>query len=273
MEKLFFVVFLGLILFSGCGNQTNESAEDMADFVEDQAFKDAHDDPRAATVSGEGTLIRIPVADGPAASGYALMADSTSQKYLFVIHEWWGLNDNIKEEAERLFKALDNTHVIALDMYDGKVATDPDQAGALMQAVKEERAQAIVQGALTMAGRDAKIATIGWCFGGGWSLKASVMAGPQGVACVMYYGMPLQKADALAPLEAPILGIFAEKDGWITPEVADNFENLAKATGKSIEIHQFDAAHAFANPSNPAYNEAAAQKANALALNFLKKNL
>jgi carboxymethylenebutenolidase len=87
----------------------------------------------------------------------------------------------------------------------------------------------------------------------------------------MYYGMPLQKADALAPLKAPILGIFAEKDGWITPQVVANFENLAKATGKSIETHQFDADHAFANPSNPAYKEEAAQKANALALAFLKK--
>lgn len=273
MKKVFFLFFASLIILTSCGNSSENKAEDMADFVEDADFKAAHDTPRAANLSGKGEIIEIPVADGMPGNAFALMADTSSNKYLLVIHEWWGLNDNIKEEAERLFEALDGVHVLALDLYDGKVATDPDQAGAFMQAVKEERAKAIVAGALTMAGPEAQIATIGWCFGGGWSLKTSVMAEAQGVACVMYYGMPLQKADELAPLQAPILGVFAEKDGWITPEVADNFENLAKATGKSIEIHQFDAEHAFANPSNPAYNEAAAQKANALALNFLKENL
>lgn len=273
MKNVFYLLFVSLIILSSCGNSTEKQADDMADFVEDSEFKAAHDTPRVANLTGEGALIEIPVADGIAGNAYALMADSSSNKYLLVIHEWWGLNDNIKEEAERLFKALDGVNVLALDLYDGKVATDPDQAGAFMQAVKEERAKAIVEGALSMAGPEAEIASIGWCFGGGWSLKTSVMAEARGVACVMYYGMPLQKADELAPLQAPILGVFAEKDGWITPEVADNFENLAKATGKSIEIHQFDADHAFANPSNPAYNEAAAQKANALALNFLKENL
>lgn len=274
MKQFFFLfIIISLSFFTGCGNNSSEPAREMADFVEDQAFKDAHDIPRTTTLSDQGTLIRIPLAAGPEATGYAFMADSASQKYLFVIHEWWGLNDNIKEEAARLFKALDSVHVIALDLYDGQVATDPEQAGKLMQAVKEERAQAIVQGALDMAGPKAEIASIGWCFGGGWSLKTSVMAEERGVACVLYYGMPLQKADELSPLQAPILGVFAKKDGWITPEVADNFENLAKATGKSIEIHQFDAKHAFANPSNPDYKKEAAQKANTLTLNFLKKHL
>jgi carboxymethylenebutenolidase len=270
--RIFLFVF-SLALLAGCVNTAEKSAGDMADFADDPQFKEAHDDPRAAAAEFSGEMIEIPVAGGEAGSAYALMAESESDKYLLVIHEWWGLNDNIREEAERLYGELENINVLALDLYDGKVATDPDKAGEFMQSVKEERARAIIEGALAMAGPDAQIATIGWCFGGGWSLKASIMAGDRGQACVMYYGMLVQKADQLAPLEAPILGIFAEKDGWITPKVANDFKSLAEATGKSIEIRQFEADHAFANPSNPAYNESAAQEANALALAFLKENM
>ncbi|HKK74369.1 MAG TPA: dienelactone hydrolase family protein [Saprospiraceae bacterium] len=264
---------LSFALLTGCVNTAEKSADDMADFADDPEFKEAHDDPRAAAADYSGEMIDIPVEGGDVGSAYALMAESESDEYLLVFHEWWGLNDNIKEEAERLYGALDNVNVLALDLYDGKVATNPDQAGKIMQSIKEERARAIIQGALTMAGPEAEISTIGWCFGGGWSLKASIMAKDRGQACVMYYGMPVQKADQLAPLEAPILGIFAEKDGWITPEVANDFKALAEATGKSIEIRQFEADHAFANPSNPAYNESAAQEANALALAFLKEHM
>lgn len=273
MKNKFLFLFLSLALLAACSNGGKQQADDMADFVEDPEFKDAHDTPREADVAFTGKMIEIPVEGEKPGNAYALMADNNSNKYLLVIHEWWGLNDNIREEAEKLFGELEGVNVLALDLYDGKVATDPNKAGEFMQSVKEERAKAIIEGALAMAGGQAEIATIGWCFGGGWSLKASIMAADRGKACVMYYGMPVQKANELAPIDAPILGIFAEKDGWITPEVAKNFENLAKAAGKSIEIHEFDADHAFANPSNPAYNADAAQQANKLALEFLQKHI
>lgn len=164
-------------------------------------------------------------------------------------------------------------NVLALDLYDGKVATTSEEAAKLMQGADAKRISAIIEGAAKFAGDKADFRTLGWCFGGGWSLKASIMAGDQGVACVMYYGMPVQNAKELAPLKAPICGIFAKQDEWITPEVAQNFENLAKATGKEVEIHSYDAGHAFANPSNPAYDEEAAQQANQVAWAFLKERL
>lgn len=272
------LVFLSLSLFvlASCGNNKGSAEGDkegMAQFAEDEKFKDAHDTPEENDHQAAGEMITFKTADGTDATAYALMATEPTDKYLLVIHEWWGLNDHIKEEADRLFGQLDDVNVMALDMYDGKVATNPDEAGQFMQAVKEERAEAIVKGAIAKAGANAKIGTIGWCFGGGWSLKSSIMAGEQGAGCVIYYGMPVQDATALAPLKADVLGIFAEQDGWITPEVVNKFSDLAKATGKKVETHQFDAAHAFANPSNPKYDEAAAKEANALALNFLKERL
>jgi carboxymethylenebutenolidase len=275
--KKHYLLLLTLFLLA-CKNQNTNNIEtdkqdDMTQFADDQKFKEAHDQPEAIELKSVGKTISFPTPDETDGTAFAILPQEKTKKHLFVIHEWWGLNDHIKQEAQRLYDELDNVAVLALDMYDGQFTDDPDKAGQLMQSVTQERAEAIIKGALAFAGKDAEIGTIGWCFGGGWSLHAAIMAGQQGIACVMYYGMPVQNAAELAPIEADILGIFAQNDGWITPEVATNFENLAKATGKDIEIHQFDADHAFANPSNPNFDAEAAQRANALALDFLRDRL
>ena len=127
-------------------------------------------------------------------SAYVLKAPEEGSDYLFVIHEWWGLNDHIKQEAERLQAELGgNINVMALDLYDGKVATTREDASKYMQASTEERGAAIIQGAINHAGTTAKIATVGWCFGGGWSLKSSILAGEQGAGCVITTECPYKK--------------------------------------------------------------------------------
>ncbi len=271
------IPFLFLALFFVACNSSQPSEEtksdDMAQFTEDKEFKDAHETPDSISHSASGKMIQFPVGEDTPGSAYYVQGAADSKKYLFMIHEWWGLNDHIKREADRLAGELSGVHVMALDLYDGKVADNPDDAGKLMNAVEEKRLNEIVKGAIEYAGQDAKIATVGWCFGGGWSLKSSILAGDQGAGCVIYYGMPVQEAKQLVPLKADVLGIFAEKDKWITPEVVNNFEALAKATGKTVQTKQFDADHAFANPSSPRYNEAAAQEANALVLAFLRERL
>jgi len=206
-------------------------------------------------------------------SAYMVKSKTDSDKYLFVIHEWWGLNDHIKQEAERYAKALENVNVMALDLYDSNVADNPDDAARFMKAVSEERAEAIVKGALAVAGENAKIGTVGWCFGGGWSLKSALLAGKQADACVIYYGMPVNDAKQLATLDTDVLGIWADKDQWITPEVAKKFGSVMKATGKKFISHSFDADHAFANPSSERYVETAATEANKIALEYLKERL
>ena len=104
-------------------------------------------------------------------------------------------------------------------------------------------------------------------------MRTSILAAERGAGCVMYYGMPVEKAEELAALQVDVLGIFAEQDKWINREVIGKFEALAKATGKKVENHWFVAEHAFANPTSPRYNGAAAQEANALALAFLREKL
>ncbi|MCI5082566.1 MAG: dienelactone hydrolase family protein [Saprospiraceae bacterium] len=277
-NHLFYVLALALFFVSSCGNSssegdTAEQSDDMAQFAGDEKFKDAHDNPTKVEMQDGGAMITYDTPDGKKGSAFAIMPEGGTDKYLFVIHEWWGLNDNIKREAQKYADSLGNVAIMALDIYDGKSADNPDDAGKLMQSVKEERAKAIINGAIAYAGEDAEIATIGWCFGGGWSLKTSIMAGDQAAGCVMYYGMPVQDKEMLEPLQADVLGIFAEKDEWITPKVVNEFEKMATSMGKDVEVHQFEADHAFANPSQPSYVEEAATKANALALSFLREKL
>jgi carboxymethylenebutenolidase len=251
----------------------DQGGDAMSKFTSDANFTKAHEVPQSIDYQGHGKMIDLRTSDGGMTKAYAVAANPRTTKYLFVIHEWWGLNDQIKLEADRLADELGNVTVLALDLYDGKMTANPDEAGKLMGSVTQERREAIVKAALAYAGKDGEVATIGWCFGGGWSLRSSILAAERGVGCVIYYGMPVEKADELAPLQCDVLGIFANQDKWINQEVIGKFEELAKATGKQVENHWFEADHAFANPTSPRYNEAAAQAANKLAVEFLRKKL
>jgi carboxymethylenebutenolidase len=180
---------------------------------------------------------------------------------LFVFHEWWGLNDYIKKEAEKYFVDLKEVNVLAIDLYDGGVATTREDAGKLMAGLNDARARAIVNGALTFAGKKAKVATLGWCMGGAWSLQTAIEGGEKVDACVMYYGFPEMNVERLKRLDTDILGIFAEKDAFINVKTVKLFEEKVAEAGKSITVYNYVAEHAFANPSNPDFNEQATKDA------------
>lgn len=274
-QRILFFSILSFFLFS-CGEtqpKDKDATEKFADNAADKDFQDKHETPKEIDFTPKGVKLEVPTLDGEMATGYLLTSKEASKNYLFVFHEWYGLNDHIKRESERLHQELPNTNVIAIDLYDGKVATKPEDAGKLMKAVSTERAKSIIQGVIASVGKDANVATIGWCFGGGWSLQTSIMLEKQGVGCVVYYGSLVENAADLLPLEVDVLGLFAKKDTWISPEKVEKFDALAKATGKKFTYKIFDADHAFANPSGDRYKETAAQEANAMALDFLKKKL
>jgi carboxymethylenebutenolidase len=240
----------------------------------DSRFRSAHAEPLPFHFASQnGQWVSFKTSDGAEGHGFEIKSLKESDKYLFVIHEWWGLNDYIKQEAERIQKELGNVNVIALDLYDGKVATSQQEAGKYMSEAKENRIRAIIEGALEYAGPKAKIGTIGWCFGGGWSLQSALTGGKQTVACVMYYGMPETDQTKLRALNSPVLGIFAGKDGWITPAKVKEFEGAMKKASKRITVKMFDADHAFANPSNPKFDKKATAEAHRLAIEFLRTYL
>lgn len=253
------------------------SLEKFALLASNKEFRMSHADLRKYVHTSDvgGEMIHYKCTDGTEANAYLVKATNKTNNWIFVIQEWWGLNDNIKREADNLFKDLGNVNVLALDMYDGKVATDRDLAGKYMGEFKQNRGDVIVKGAIAYVGKSARIGTIGWCFGGGQSLLASLAAGKQAAACVMYYGAPVDDVATLKTLNCDVLNIWATQDQWINKAMMDKFEANMKAAGKKLTIKSYDADHAFANPSNAmgTYNESAAKDAYKNTVAFFKEKL
>lgn len=247
----------------------------MKQFTKDKQFFDAHDVPAPYVFAeNDGDQITFPTPDGKTSTAQLWASAQPSQNYLVVIHEYWGLNDYIKKMSQQLRNDLGNVNVIAVDLYDGKVAATAQDASKYMSAVKPERAMAIFKGLYAFEKDARQFYTIGWCFGGGWSLQASLLADNKAGGCVMYYGMPEKNVDTLKTLTCDVLGIFANKDKWINPAVVDTFKTNMKAAGKSLELHQYDADHAFANPSQTdRYDAKSADDAYYYVKEFLSKKL
>src|SRR6059036_2256955 len=196
---------------------------------------------------------------------------------IVVIHEWWGLNDWVKEQADKL--AGQGYAALAIDLYRGKVAATPDEAHELMRGVPEDRAARDLHAAFEFLKSQPniqkdRIASIGWCMGGGYSLDV-VLQEPTLSAAVINYGHLAVDADSLKKINAPILGIFGGKDRGIPVEDVKKFEKQLKQMGKKVEIIIYpDAGHAFENPNNKeGYRSDDAADAWKRTLDFLKRTL
>ncbi|MCU0356883.1 MAG: dienelactone hydrolase family protein [Cyclobacteriaceae bacterium] len=279
MMRLSFFISVYVLAFSlqaqdGITICHTPAAEKFALFASNKDFNMSHADPLPYRhQSAVGKMITFKTPDGKEAYGYLLTAPKKTNNWIFVFQEWWGLNDHIKREAESLFNDVGNVNVLALDMYDGKVTDKREEAGQYMGQFKQERGNAIFQGALQFAGKDAKIGTVGWCFGGGQSLQASLVLGKNAVACVMYYGMPEENVDRLKTLNCDVLNIWPTQDQWINKAVMDKFEANMKSAGKKLTVKAYEADHAFANPSNPKFNQEFTADANRHTVEFFKARL
>lgn len=250
--------------------QAPSATSAFASLGNDANFRNAHDAPGYISYAEKGKMISFPTPDGKNGTAYFVTASTKSNNYLVVFHEWWGLNEFIKRQSDLYADSLKNVNVIAVDLYEGQVATDADAATKLMQGVDEKRAVDIVKGALMYAGKNSKIATIGWCFGGGWSMQGALIAGNQLKGCVMYYGMPETDLNKLKTLNSDVLFIWAKKDQWINQKVKDDFVKNMQTAGKKLTVKEYDDDHAFANPSNPHYNKESTADAQKISLNYLR---
>ena len=187
---------------------------------------------------------------------------------IIVIHEWWGLDDWVKENARQL--ASRGYITLAVDLYRGKVADgNPELAHELMRGLPEDRAaRDLVSAAAYLKSRTEvdpkKIGSIGWCMGGGYSLAAALNI-PDLAACVICYGRLVTDSSAIAKIPCPILGLFGQEDQGITPESVREFEASAKMAGKDVSATIYPGSgHAFMNPGNknkPGYRPADAKDA------------
>jgi carboxymethylenebutenolidase len=279
MKKLsvFILIFFCSVMAFGqskmaCCKQS--ATQQFAMLASNKKFVMSH--PKPLPIHFQSTIgkpITYNTPDGRTADAYELKAKTSTNNYILVVHEYFGLNDYVKKESEQIYNDLGNVNIIDLDLYDGKVTADRAEAGKLMQSVTDVRADAIIQGAINYVGPKAHIATLGWCFGGGWSLQATLLAGKQAIACVMYYGMPEQDVNRLKTLNCDVLGNFGNKDQWINTKVVAKFADDMKAAGKKLYLHQYDADHAFANPSSPNSNSAAAAEAYKYTIEFFKARI
>jgi carboxymethylenebutenolidase len=223
-----------------------------------------------------GELVQFPFAGGNT-GGYLATPASSSGPGLVVIQEWWGLVDHIKDVCDRF--AAEGFVALAPDLYHGKTTKSPDEAGKLMMALRIDEAERDLSAAVEyLSTQDSttseKIGVVGFCMGGALSLYTATKNSSIGACVVFYGGHPNVKPD-LPNLHAPVLGLYAGKDGFVTPALVRELEQKLKDLGKQIEVVMYnDADHAFFNDARPeVYNAEAATDAWQRTIEFLRKHL
>ena len=222
-----------------------------------------------------GEIVQLQ-SNGKQSSGY-LALPRVPGPAVVVIQEWWGLVPHIKSVTDRF--AQEGFVALAPDLYHGQSTKSPDEAGKLMMSMRIDEAEKDLRGAVQVLMKhpqtsSSHVGTVGFCMGGALSLFAA-SKNPEVGACVIFYGgHPNVKPD-LPSLKAPVLGLYAEKDGFVTPDSVRALEKNLKDLGKRVEMHIYpDADHAFFNDERPqVYNEAAARDAWNRTIKFFKAEL
>ena len=230
--------------------------------------------PHSATISSE---VIYGQSGDQLHKGYLSQPENIKAKSgLIVIHEWWGLNEDIHLMADQL--AGLGYHSLAVDLYDGKSAEGVREAFQLMTGLSknEDAALANLKEAydyLTNELGVEKVGIIGWCLGGKWSLRGSLMLPNEIDATVIYYGSLIDNREQLATLEMPIIGFVGTKDRPYINQFIQ-FDKDLKALNKDYSVHFYEGAgHAFANASGTAYEPEAAEDSWKKTVNFLAAHL
>ncbi|KKU36866.1 MAG: Dienelactone hydrolase [Candidatus Wolfebacteria bacterium GW2011_GWC2_46_275] len=191
---------------------------------------------------------------------------------IIMIHEWWGLNDTMRATAQEL--AGQGYHVLAVDLF-GTIATTQDEARKQTSAFDQAKGRENMRAAATYlrAHGATKLASLGWCFGGGQSLQLA-LSGEQLNATVIYYGNVVTDIETLRAIKWPVLGIFAGEDRSISPKTVNEFRAILNELGISNSITIYPGVgHAFANPSGQSYAPEETKDAWQKTLVFLQQNL
>lgn len=230
--------------------------------------------PHSATISSE---VIYGQSGDQLHKGYLSQPENIKAKSgLIVIHEWWGLNEDIHLMADQL--AGLGYDSLAVDLYDGKSAEGVREAFQLMTGLSknEDAALANLKEAydyLTNELGAEKVGIIGWCLGGKWSLRGSLMLPNEIDATVIYYGSLIDDREQLATLEMPIIGFVGTKDRPYINQFIQ-FDKDLKALNKDYSVHFYEGAgHAFANASGTAYEPEAAEDSWKKTVNFLAAHL
>jgi carboxymethylenebutenolidase len=279
MRALFLSTLLLLILAPAMARA------DEKDTMRRMAQEHQHDKPTASPAAMEQPAQPVDAeevtygeAGGKPLRGYAARPKSSKGPLpgVIVIHEWWGLNDNIRAMTRRL--AGEGYQALAVDLFGGTHAETPDQAMKLVNAVMQSPGPAqenLRRAAAWLEGKGVKkMGVIGWCFGGGWSLATALMLPDKIDATVIYYGHLETDPAKLAKLKHPVLGAFGAEDKSIPADSVHAFESALRKQGTPVDVKIYEGAgHAFANPSGGNYRPDAAKDAWQRTTAFLARNL
>jgi len=222
-----------------------------------------------------GEMVQFPFAGGT--TGGYLSEPEGGGPGVVVIQEWWGLVDHIKEVCDRF--AAEGFVALAPDLYHGKTTKSPDEAGKLMMAMRIDEAERDLSAAADYLSTldsttSEKVGVVGFCMGGALALYTATK-NPKVGACVVFYGgHPKVKPD-LPNLHAPVLGLYAEKDDFVTPASVRDLERQIKDLGKQIDVNIYkDTDHAFFNDTRPeVYDAEAAADSWQRTVEFLRQHL
>ncbi len=212
-------------------------------------------------------------ANGGAAEGYLAVPDQPGPGVL-VIQEWWGLVGHIKEVADRFAEA--GFTALAPDLFHGEATTSPDAAGKLFMALAVDRAEQDLRGAAdhlaTVASGDS-VGVVGFCMGGQLALYAASKS-PRIGACVDFYGVHPNVHPDYESIRCPVLGLFAEKDGFVNAEAVGKLGGSLAAAGVAHQFHTYAGTdHAFFNDRRPAYDAEASADAWDRVIRLFRENL
>jgi len=211
-------------------------------------------------------------ANGPT-TAYVAMPDAPDEKAVILIQEWWGVNDHIKDIANRY--AAEGFIAIAPDLYRGKIAKNSDEASKMMHELGIEDGLDTIRNAVNAA-RDkygiTQFGITGYCMGGTFALRAACELDGFAAAAPFYGDIPSE--DILKKLRIPTIFISGTKDQWINPEKVAELEAVAESNGLPLESVKYEADHAFFNNTRPeVYNETAAKDAWDRVTRFFNDNL
>jgi carboxymethylenebutenolidase len=287
-----FITAIALLVISltGCESGENSASDDSKEAARDNIEAMAKEHADDTTDASPGALLAPSRTVVSQTMAYTEYKDELVYGYfsapadmfeplpaVIMIHEWWGLNDNIRAMADRL--AAEGYIVFAADLYGGKVAATAGEARVLMTEVVEspESANANISAAYDFLANTVgapRIGSVGWCFGGAWSLNTAKLFPEELDATVIYYGAVTNDEEVLGPIDTPILGLFGADDTGIKVESVVAFRDALERLRKNHAVHIYPGVgHAFANPTGRNYDEASAEDAWKKTLQFFQLHL
>ena len=206
-------------------------------------------------------------------TAFVAMPEQETRRAVLVIQEWWGLNDHIKDIAGRW--AAEGFIAIAPDLYRGTLATSPEEAGKLMNALQIEDGLDTIRNAMDKSRESYGITHFGitgFCMGGTYALRAACELDGISASAPFYGDIP--EEGILQKLKVPTIFISGTKDAWINPEKVATLEDAAERFELPVHSVKYEADHAFFNNTRPeVYDETAARDAWALVVGFFNDKL